>query len=88
MAVKYDEKLKAKPFGSYNEYMKYIFDCVNTSLDRYLDGMKDVYANGEGGYKNVLYPDLELASEMSRTQVERFYSETGEEDGDDVLFDD
>ncbi len=82
MAVKYDEKLKAKPFGSYNEYMKYIFDCVNTSLDRYLDGMKDVYANGEGGYKNVLYPDLELASEMSRTQVERFYSETGEEDGD------
>lgn len=82
MAVKYDEKLKAKPFGSYNEYMKYIFDCVNTSLDRYLDGMKDVYANGEGGYKNVLYPDLELASEMSRTQVERFYSDTGEEDGD------
>ena len=89
MAVKYDEKLREKPFGSYNEYMQYIFDCVNTGLDRYLDGMKEVYANEEGGYKNVLYPDLELAAQMSRSHVERFYadvrddvSDSAEEDED------
>ena len=89
MAVKYDEKLREKPFGSYNEYMQYIFDCVNTGLDRYLEGMKEVYANEEGGYKNVLYPDLELAAQMSRSHVERFYadvrddvSDSAEEDED------
>lgn len=82
MAVKYDEKLKNEPFRDYNEYMQYIFDCVNTSIDRYLEGMKTVYANEEGGYKNVLYPDLELAAEMSRTQVERFYSDGDDTDAD------
>ena len=82
MAVKYDEKLKNEPFRDYNEYMQYIFDCVNTSIDRYLEGMKTVYANEEGGYKNVLYPDLELAAEMSRTQVERFYSDVRDTDED------
>ncbi len=80
MSMKYDEKLKTKPFKSYNEYMQYIFDCVNTSMDRYLDGMKEVYANEEGGYRNVLYPDLELAAEMSRAHVERFYSATDDEE--------
>ncbi len=82
MAVKYDEKLREKPFGSYNEYMQYIFDCVNTGLDRYLDGMKEVYANEEGGYKNVLYPDLELAAQMSRSHVERFYADVRDDVSD------
>ena len=82
MAVKYDEKLREKPFGSYNEYMQYIFDCVNTGLDRYLDGMKEVYANEEGGYKNVLYPDLELAAQMSRSHVERFYADVRDQGED------
>ncbi len=86
MAVKYNENLKETPFKNYNEYMQYIFDCVNTSIDRYLDRMKEVFANGEGGYKNVLYPDLELAAEMSRSQVERFYLEdhTTEEDASEA----
>ncbi len=82
MAVKYDEKLREKPFASYNEYMQYIFDCVNTGLDRYLDGMKEVYANEEGGYKNVLYPDLELAAQMSRSHVERFYADVRDQGED------
>ena len=84
MAVKYDEKLREKPFGSYNEYMQYIFDCVNTGLDRYLEGMKEVYANEEGGYKNVLYPDLELAAQMSRSHVERFYADVRDDVSDSV----
>ena len=84
MAVKYDEKLREKPFASYNEYMQYIFDCVNTGLDRYLDGMKEIYANEEGGYKNVLYPDLELAAQMSRIHVERFYADVKDDVSDSV----
>ena len=75
MSAKYDEKLRNEPFKDYNEYMKYIFDCVNTSMDRYIDGLKTVYANQEGGYKNVLYPDLELAGDMCKTHIERFYTE-------------
>ena len=28
--AKYSEDLKDKPFENYNEYMQYIFDCVNS----------------------------------------------------------
>ena len=76
MPMKYDGELRSKPFESYNEYMKYVFDCVNTSMDKYLDVMKNVYASDDGGYRNVLYPDLELAGEMTRNHVERFYTDS------------
>ncbi len=59
-------------FGSYNEYMTHIFDCVNRALDSYLDNMKTTFSNGQGGYKNVLYPDLELASDAAKDKVRRF----------------
>ena len=58
-----------KPFKSYDEYMANVFDCVNRCLHQYLEGMKGVYANGQGGYKNVLYPDLEVASDSTREQM-------------------
>ena len=83
MAAKYDESLKTQPFESYNEYMQYVFDCVNTSMDRYLNVMKNVYANEDGGYKNVLYPDLELAGDMTRNHVERFYTQSNPEASDE-----
>ncbi|MBO5552223.1 MAG: ATP-binding protein [Lachnospiraceae bacterium] len=89
MGAKYDENLRSEPFKDYNEYMKYIFDCVNTSMDRYIDGMKTVYANQEGGYKNVLYPDLELAGDMCKTHIERFYTDDGEgADKEEAFFED
>ncbi len=74
------------PFQSYDEYMKHIFDCVNRCLNVYLEGMKSTFSNGQGGYKNVLYPDLEIASDMALEHVMRFErdqnkeGETGETD--------
>ncbi len=86
---RYDESLKGKPYESYSEYMEYIFDCVNSCLGKYLEYVKTVYAAEEGGYKNVLYPDLEVASDSCRARTERFHSshdteEIEEEEIDDV----
>ena len=82
---KYDSKLQKKPFQDYDEYMQYIFHCVNTALDRYIDGMKATYANEQGGYKSILYPDIEIAGDTCRHQIERFYS--GEEDEKEAIAD-
>ncbi|MCR4658602.1 MAG: ATP-binding protein [Lachnospiraceae bacterium] len=88
---KYDEALRTRPFKDYNEYMEYIFDCVNTGLDSYITSMKTVYASEDGGYKNVLYPDLEIASDMCKTRIDSFYRDAGaekqedEEEDEDIL---
>ena len=82
-------------FSSYDEYMKKIFDCVNRCLSVYLDNMKSTFSNGQGGYKNVLYPDLEIASDAANEHVIRFErdqmknnKEFEEEDTDDEDEDD
>ena len=77
---KYDSNLLNTPFSSYDEYMQYVFNCVNTALDQYIDGMKTTYANEQGGYKSILYPDIEIAGDTCRNQVERFYSDDEAED--------
>ncbi len=59
-------------FESYDEYMKHIFDCVNRSLYAYLEQMKVTFSNGQGGFKNVLYPDLEIAADAALDHVIRF----------------
>ena len=64
-----------KPFRDYSEYMQYIFDCVNCCLDAYITKMKVTFANGEGGYKNVLYPDIELAGETCKNRLEASYKQ-------------
>ncbi|MBR3539382.1 MAG: ATP-binding protein [Eubacterium sp.] len=81
---KYDRELQNTPFRDYDEYMQYIFNCVNTALDQYIEGMKVTYANEQGGYKSILYPDIEIAGDTCRNQIERFYSdeETDEEPAD------
>ncbi len=82
---KYDPELKTQPYRDYNECMGYFFDCVNRSLDVYLGEMKTVFASGQGGYKNVLYPDLEIASDVCKSKLEYFdvsslASDAGEEE--------
>ncbi len=83
---KYDEELRDIPFKDYDEFMEYIFDCVNTGLDRYINGMKVLYAAENGGYKNVLYPDIEVASDMCKNRIDKFYQandNSGSEDGEE-----
>ncbi len=77
---KYDAELKTKPFKDYSEYMEYIFDAVNSCLDKYMDHIKSVYASGDGGYKSILYPDIEVASDACKVKIREFYS--GESDTD------
>ncbi len=71
---RFDESLRGKPFDSYGEYMDYVFACVNIGADAYLTELKQVFATGQGGYKNVLYPDIEVAHDVCRDQMERFQS--------------
>lgn len=71
-----------KPFNSYNDYMTCMFAVVNDSMDTYIEEMKSVFANEQGGYKNVLYPDIEIAHDLCKEQVSKFYlkmSEKGED---------
>ncbi len=63
-----------QPFKDYNEYMQYIFDCVNGCLNLYISKMKVTFADGKGGYKNVLYPDIELAEEAIKNRLTASYT--------------
>lgn len=69
----FNQDLNNKPFESYSEYMQYVFDCVNGALDSYIGKLKVLYANGEGGYKNILYPDIELAGDATRNRLKDSY---------------
>lgn len=70
-------------FTNYDEYMRNIFDCVNRALDEYLEGMKTVFASGQGGFKNVLYPDLEVASDVTKDKLLSFDKDFGLEEEDE-----
>lgn len=80
----FDRTEEDKPFSGYAEYMDYMFACVNDRMNRYMEEMKQIYATGQGGYKNVLYPDLEVAHTLCQEQLERF-AHGGKEDGDEWL---
>ena len=72
MKEKFDQSLAHIPFRDYGEYMEYLFACVNLAMDAHLTQMKRVFATGQGGYKNVLYPDLEVAADVCTERIERF----------------
>lgn len=84
MSNKFADSLRNQPFADYNEYMRYLFACVNDAMDKYLEEMKTVFASDQGGYKNVLYPDLAIAHDVCKEHVAAFFDEgeEGESDGD------
>src|SRR5574344_1426891 len=61
-----------KPFESYAEYMDYLYACVNSCMYEYINSLKDVFATGQGDYKNVMYPDIEIASDTCERGVLKF----------------
>ena len=71
-------EIAKQPFLNYNEYMACMFATVNDSMDAYIESMKSVFANDQGGYKNVLYPDLEIAHDLCKEQVSKFYLKMSE----------
>ena len=87
MADKFEQTLREKAFSGYGEYMEYLFACVNMAMDEQLERMKLFFATGKGGYKNVLYPDLEVASDICAQSIRTFqYKEEDnqKEDSDGV----
>ena len=72
---KFSRELEGEPFDGYPEYMDYLFACVNSRMDQYLEEMKGLFASGQGGYKNVLYPDLEIAHTMCQEKIHLFSME-------------
>lgn len=79
---KFSRELEGEPFSGYPEYMDYLFACVNSRMDQYLEEMKGLFASGQGGYKNVLYPDLEIAHTMCQEKIHLFSTETATDSGD------
>ena len=76
---KFDIKaIEKQPYTSYNDYMACMFAAVNDSMDAYIEEMKSVFANEQGGYKNVLYPDIEIAHDLCKEQVSKFYLKMSE----------
>lgn len=69
----FEKAKRNQPFESYEEYMEYLFICVNEGMNRYLSELKQIYATEQGGYKNVLYPDLEIAHDMCREKIQRCF---------------
>ena len=69
----FNEELNNKPFKDYSEYMQYVFDCVNSSINSYIAHLKVIYANGDGGYKNIMYPDIELAEATCHSRLTESY---------------
>ena len=88
MADKFDENLRKTAFSGYGEYMEYLFACVNMALDEQIERMKLVFATGKGGYKNVLYPDLEVASEICTKNVRDFQYKEHEDEKEENIADD
>lgn len=74
----FDERKANQPFVSYEEYMEHLFACVNEGMNRYLADLKEVYATGQGGYKNVLYPDIEIAHDTCIEKLERFRGQSND----------
>lgn len=88
MADKFNENLWKTAFSGYGEYMEYLFACVNMALDEQIERMKLVFVTGKGGYKNVLYPDLEVASEICTKNVRDFQYKEHEDEKEENIADD
>lgn len=71
-----DMSKRDEAYDGYPQYMDDLFECVNICMNRYLDSLKEVFASEQGGFKNVLYPDLEVASGVCEGHLEKYERQT------------
>lgn len=76
---KFREELRNVPFSGYAEYMDYVFACVNVRLADYIQGLMGKYDAGQGNYKNILYPDIEIAYDLCNDRIRQFVDPVPEE---------
>ncbi|MBE5913371.1 MAG: AAA family ATPase [Pseudobutyrivibrio ruminis] len=62
-----------KPFESYDEFMRYLFSCVDIRIKEQIKAMESDYESDRGGYRNVLYPDLETAEIKNNKRFDAFF---------------
>ena len=71
----------------YDEYMSYIFACVNYRLSDYIEGLMKKYDAGQGNYKNVMYPDIEIAHDLCSDSIQKFFYGEDKDDNFEELLD-
>ncbi len=80
MGNKFNLDDRDKPFESYDEFMRYLFSCVDLRLKEHITVMQQDYASDRGGYRNVLYPDLETAEIKNQKRFDEFFNKGDEID--------
>ena len=55
---------KDLPFSSYEEFTRCLFACVDNRLFSYISTLMSLFAAEGGGFKNILYPDIEVAYDL------------------------
>ena len=71
-SARFSVEKKEAPFSGYQEYTEYLFACVNRQLSVYIERLMGIFAAENGGFKNVLYPDIEVAYDLCRKQLMDF----------------
>lgn len=66
--------MQTQPFSDYQEYTAGFFHVIDCRIRLCLDRMMRQFAAPNGSYKNVLYPDLEIASESCDLRLQAFLS--------------
>ncbi len=78
MAEQNKNKSNDGVFTSYGQYMESIFSVVNGCIDEHLEEMEKLYTTGQGQFKNVLYPDIEVAHDVCRQKLYAFREKENE----------
>ena len=70
----FDQSLRETPFADYREYTDHLFACVDRQLSSYVSDLMRLFASDNGGFKNVLYPDIEIARDLCEKHLLDFRS--------------
>lgn len=73
----FDLTKREAPFSGYQEYTDHLFACVDKRLSSYIDGLMELFASDNGGFKNVLYPDIEVARDLCEKHLLDFRAKDG-----------
>ena len=73
----FDLKKENSPFESYQEYTNHLFACVDKQLSAYINKLMQLFAKESGGFKNVIYPDIEVARDLCEKHLVDFRSKLG-----------
>ncbi len=85
----FDRTRQDLPFSGYGDYTDHLFACVDRQLSAYIDGLMRLFASENGGFKNVLYPDIEIARDLCEKhlmdfQIKNSQQETAEDSAADA----